>query len=191
MRRPRALLYLLALLVLGAKLAAASGLAFVVNSGGASISLVDMTTEKEVRRIPVLREPHHVALTPDGKSLLVGDTVGNEMLFLDPATGAVQKRMPVADPYQLGFSPNGRFLVVNGLARNQVDVYDAASMQLLKRFPIASMPSHLDYAPDSSRVFVSLQGTDSMMAIDLGRLAILWTGKIGKTPAGVLWHDGK
>jgi DNA-binding beta-propeller fold protein YncE len=171
--------------------AAAAGLAFVINSGGASISLIDMSSQKELRRIPVLREPHHVALSPDGKSLLVGDTVGNEMLFLDPATAALQKRVPVADPYQLGFSPNGRFLVVNGLARNQVDVYDAVSMQLLKRFPIASMPSHLDYAPDSSRVFVSLQGTDSLMAIDLNRLAVLWTAKIGKTPAGVLWHDGK
>jgi DNA-binding beta-propeller fold protein YncE len=191
MRLHRAVLYLLPLLALGAKLAAASGLAFVVNSGGASISLIDMSSEKEMHRIPVLREPHHVALTPDGKSLLVGDTVGNEMLFLDPSTGAVQKRMPVADPYQLGFSPNGRFLVVNGLARNQVDVYDAASMQLLKRFPIASMPSHLDYAPDSSRVFVSLQGTDSMVAIDLTKMAVLWKEKVGKTPAGVLWHDGK
>ena len=139
----------------------------------------------------MLREPHHVALSPDGKSLLVGDTVGNEMLFLDLATGAIQKRMPMADPYQLGFSPNGRFLVVNGLARNQVDVYDAGSMQLLKRFPLASMPSHLAYAPDSSRVFVSLQGTDALVAIDLGRLAILWNQKVGKTPAGVLWLDGK
>jgi len=191
MRFIRILPFLLPLLMLGAKLAAASGLAFVVNSGGASISLVDMSAEKELRRIPVLREPHHLVLSPDGKSLLVGDTVANEMLFLDPATGTLQKRMPVADPYQLGFSPNGRFLVVNGLARNQIDVYDAVGMQLLKRFPAASMPSHLDYSPDSSRVFVSLQGTDSMMAIDLGRLAILWTGKIGKTPAGVLWHDGK
>jgi DNA-binding beta-propeller fold protein YncE len=191
MRLIRILPVLLPLLMLGAKQAAASGLAFVINSGGASISLVDMSGEKELRRIPVLREPHHLALSPDGKSLLVGDTVANEMLFLDPATGAIQKRMPVADPYQLGFSPNGRFLVVNGLARNQVDVYDAASMQLLRRFPVASMPSHLAYAPDSGRVFVSLQGTDVLVAIDLGRLAVVWTQKVGKTPAGVLWHEGK
>jgi DNA-binding beta-propeller fold protein YncE len=181
--------YLLAL-TLFAYPAGAAGLAFVINSGGASISLVDMSSQRELRRIPVLREPHHLALSPDGRSLLVGDTVGNEMLFFDPATAALQKRVAVADPYQLGFSPDGKFLVVNGLARNQVDVYDAAGMQLLKRFPTASMPSHLDYAPDSSRVFVSLQGTDSLVAIDLKRLAILWTAKIGKTPAGVLWHDG-
>src|SRR5579864_8726973 len=167
----------LVLLLVAAAPAFGSGLAFVINSGGASISLIDMSSEKEIRRIPVLREPHHVALSPDGKSLLVGDTVGNEMLFLDPATGALQKRMPMADPYQLGFSPNGKFLVVNGLARNQVDIYDAASMQLLKRFPLASMPSHLAYSPDSSRVFVSLQGSDSLAAIDLTKMALLWTVK--------------
>jgi YVTN family beta-propeller protein len=191
MRVTRTIGLALSLFLLGALPAFASGLAFIINSGGASISLVDMSSLKEVRRVPVLREPHHCALSPDGKSLLVGDTVGNEMLFFDPVTAALQKRMPVADPYQLGFSPNGKFLVVNGLARNQVDVYDAASMQLLKRFPIASMPSHLDFAPDSSRVFVSLQGSDSMVAIDLNRLTVAWTVKVGKTPAGVLWHNGR
>jgi DNA-binding beta-propeller fold protein YncE len=179
-----ALLYLLMLAP-----AAAAGLAFIVNSAGASISVVDMATLKELRRIPVLREPHHVALTPDGKYLLVGDTVGNELLFLDPANGDVKKRMPMADPYQIGFSPNGRFFTVTGLARNQVDVYDAAGMTLLKRFPIASMPSHLAYSPDSSMVYVSLQGTDSLMAIDLTHLAVVWVKPVGKTPAGVLWHN--
>lgn len=186
----RAFLLLLPM-TLWANVAFAAGLAYVVNSGAASISLIDMSTEKELRVIPMLREPHHLALSPDGKSLLVGDTVGNEMFFFDPTTAALQKRLPVADPYQLAFSPNGKFLVVNGLARNQVDVYDAASMQLLKRFPIASMPSHLDYAPDSSRVFVSLQGTDSLVAIDLNKLEVLWKVKIGSTPAGVMWHNGK
>jgi len=176
-------------LLAAAHLAAAKGLAFIVNSAGASISVVDMASLKELRRIPVLREPHHVALTPDGKFLLVGDTVGNELLFLDPATGEVKKRMTMADPYQIGFSPNGRFFTVTGLARNQVDVYDGASMTLLKRFPIASMPSHLTYSPDSSMVYVSLQGSDSLMAIDLTRLAVVWVKPVGKTPAGVLWHD--
>ncbi len=179
------------MLAAGGRAGEAAGLAFIVNSAGASISVVDMASLKELRRIPVLREPHHVALTPDGKYLLVGDTVGNELLFLDPANGDVKKRMAMADPYQIGFSPNGRFFTVTGLARNQVDVYDAASMTLLKRFPIASMPSHLAYAPDSSMVYVSLQGSDSLMAIDLTRLAVVWVKPVGKTPAGVLWHDGK
>lgn len=169
----------------------AGGIAFVVNSGGASISVIDMATQKEVRRIPALREPHHLVLSPDGRSLLVGDTAGNQMLFLDPGTGEVQKRLPVADPYQLAFSPDGRFLTVNGLARNQVDVYDAATMTLLKRFAVVATPSHLAYSPDSGTVFVSLQDSDKLAAFDLRTLTEKWTMPVGKTPAGVLWLNGK
>jgi YVTN family beta-propeller protein len=170
--------------------AAASGLAFVVNSRSASVSLIDMTKLVELRRIPILREPHHLVLSADGKYLLVGDTVGNEMFFLNPNTGAVERRLPIADPYQLGFSPNAKWLVVNGLARDQVDVYDAATMKLIKRFPIASMPSHLAFSPDSSTVYVSLQGTNRLAAIDLTRLAVIWDVPVGSTPAGVLWNRG-
>ena len=83
----------------------ASGLAFMINSGGASISLVDMSAQKELRRIPVLREPHHCALSPDGKSLLVGDTVGNEMLFLDPATGGAAEAHAGGGSVSAGLQP--------------------------------------------------------------------------------------
>ncbi len=171
--------------------AMAGGIAFVINSAGASISVIDMATQKEVRRIPTLREPHHLILSPDGRSLLVGDTTGNQMMFLDPNTGQVQQRVPVTDPYQLAFSPNGKFLTVNGLARNQVDVYDAASMKLVKRFPVVATPSHLAYSPDSSTVFVSLQDSDKLAAFDLRTMTPKWTVPVGKTPAGVLWLNGK
>ena len=181
------------LCLLGALLAPpadATGLAFVVNSRGASVSLIDMTKLIELRRVPVLREPHHLVLSPDGKYLLVGDTVGNEMFLLDPNTGEVKQRLAVADPYQLGFSPNGRWLVVNGLARDQVDVYDTVTMKLVRRFPIASMPSHLAFSPDSSTVYVSLQGSNRLAAIDLSRLAVIWNVSVGSAPAGVLWNRG-
>jgi DNA-binding beta-propeller fold protein YncE len=171
--------------------ARAGGIAFIINSAGASVSVIDMATQQEVRRIPTLREPHHLALSPDGRSLLIGDTAGNQVMFLDPNTGDVQKRLPITDPYQLGFSPDGRFLTVNGLARNQVDVYDAATMHLLKRFPVVATPSHLAYSPDSSTVFVSLQDSDKLAAFDLHSMTEKWTVPIGKTPAGVLWLNGR
>jgi YVTN family beta-propeller protein len=145
---------------------------------------------KEVRRIPVLREPHHLVLSPDRRSLMVGDTVGNEMLFLDPDTGDIQKRLPMSDPYQFGYSPDRRFFVVAALARNQIDVYDGATLTLLKRFQVRKTPSHLDYAPDSGTVYVSLQDSNSLIAIDLTALAVRWTMPVGKDPAGVIWHDG-
>jgi DNA-binding beta-propeller fold protein YncE len=185
------LLVALAVGAAGSPAAHAHGLALVMNSGEASLSIVDMDTHREVRRIPVLREPHHWALTPDRRGLLVGDTAGNVLFDLDPTTFALRRQVPVADPYQLGFSPDGKFLTVNGNGRNQVDIYDGATLKLVKRFPLARTPSHLDYAPDGSHVYVSLQDTDRLVSIDLRTLTVQWDEKVGRVPAGVLWLNGR
>lgn len=190
----RRLIYTAAAVIAGVLIATptlANGLAIVVNSGDASLSILDAASGAELRRVPVLREPHHLALSPSGKDLLIGDAGGNEMLFLDPVTGDIRRRIPMTDPYQLQFSPNGRWLVVTGLARNQVDLYDTASMQLAKRFPASSMPSHIAYSPDSSMAFVTLQGTNKLVAYNLSTMALAWSSEIGNTPAGVIWHNGK
>jgi YVTN family beta-propeller protein len=170
---------------------AAQGLALVMNSGEASLSVLDMTSLTEVKRIPVLREPHHVVLAPGGQELLVGDTGGNEMLFLDPQTFEIRRRVACADPYQLGFSPDAKYLVVNGLARNQVDVYEAGSMKLVKRFPLSAMPSHVAFSPDGSMAFVSLQETGKLAAIDLRRMVVVWIAPVGSDPAGVLYNQDR
>lgn len=172
-------------------LAAAKPLAFILNSNDATVSIIDIDTHQELSRVPVLREPHHMALTPDGKHLLVGDTAGNAVFYLDPATGAVQKQAVMSDPYQLQFSPDGKWLTVAGLARNQIDIYDAATMALVHRIPAPAMPSHINYSPDSATVYVSLQDTDSLVAINVQSGATIWKTKVGKTPAGVLWLSGK
>jgi len=169
----------------------ASRIAFVLNSAAASISEIDIDSGREIRRLPVLREPHHMALSPDGRSLVVGDTAGNALFFLDPLTGLMQKRVTISDPYQLSFSPNGRLLTVAGLARNQVDIYDAATLALLHRVPARSMPSHINYAPDSATVYVSLQDSGRLLAIDTASGAVRWDSRVGSTPAGVLWHNGQ
>jgi DNA-binding beta-propeller fold protein YncE len=171
--------------------AQAAGAVLVMNSNDATLSVIDLASHKELRRIPVLREPHHYALTPDGRDLLVGDTVGNTLFDLDPATFDVRRQIPVADPYQLAFSPDAKYLVVNGLARAQVDVYDATSIKLVKRFKLQSMPSHMAFAPDSSVVYVSLQGSGRLAAIDLRRMEVQWETQVGPAPAGVLWQNGR
>ena len=180
-----------ALLAVAPAWAHAAGAVLVVNSGAATLSVIDLATHAELRRIPVLREPHHVMLTPDKHDLLVGDTVGNEILVLDPNTFALRRRMTISDPYQIGFSPDGKFFVVNALARAQVDIYEAGSYKLIKRFALKSMPSHMDFTADSATVFVSLQGTDKLVAIDLKTMQVLWTQPTGKAPAGVMVNNGQ
>ena len=185
------LVFLAVLLLAPPPPARAAGAVLVMNSREASLSLIDLTGHRELRRIPVLREPHHWALTPDGRDLLVGDSAGNELIVLDPSSFEVRRRIPVSDPYQFGFSPDGKFLVVNSVNRARVDVYEPGTYRLVKRFALRSMPSHLAYSPDSAAVYVSLQGTDKLAAIDLRTLEVLWIADVGRTPAGVLWLNGR
>ncbi len=174
-----------------ARAASVQGVAIVMNSASASFSVIDVATRQVIRTTPVLREPHHWALSPDRASLLIGDPGGDAMFFLDPETGAIQRRTAFSDPYQLWFGPEGRHFVVAALKVNHVDIYDGRTLQLAKRFQLPTMPSHISYAPDGSMVFVTLQDNGKLVGIDLKSLAITWQSEIGKTPAGVFWHDGK
>lgn len=171
--------------------ASTADVVYVLNSGDASISVLDAATREQKRRIPVLREAHHLVLTPDRRSLVVGDSGGNELLFLEPATGELQRRERISNPYHLGYSPDGRHLVIASLRRDQVDIYDAEGPTLLQRLRVEDKPSHMAFSPDSRMVHVTLQGSRSVIAISLETRQPVWQAEVGREPAGILWHRGK
>ncbi len=121
---------------------------------------------------------------------MVCDASGNAIFFLDPVTGRERGHKLIPDPYQLWFSPDGRYLTVNCLRLNHVDVYHAATLTLAHRFKVGSMPSHLSYTPDSKTVFSSMQDSGTLVSLDLVSMKPRWTTAVGKTPAGVMWHNG-
>jgi YVTN family beta-propeller protein len=162
------------LLLLSTALPARADTVFVLNSGDASISVLDAVTRTETRRIPVLREVHHLVVTPDGRELVVGDSGGNELFFLDPQSGEIRRRERISNPYHLEYSPNGRYLVIASLRRDQIDIYDAATLTLLQRFRRPDKPSHVAFSPDSRFVYVTLQGTGQVAAVDMATRATIW-----------------
>jgi YVTN family beta-propeller protein len=166
-------------------------LAMVMNSGEASVSIIDMASRQVIDTVPTLREPSHWALTPDRSKLYIADASGNSLFILNPETGAPMGHKLIADPYQLAYTPDNKYLVVNALRLDHVDVYDASTLALVKRFSPGSMPSHLDFSPDSRWSFNTCQGTDTLVSFDLTTMTTRWTKKVGPTPAGVLWLNGK
>jgi YVTN family beta-propeller protein len=176
-----------ALLVLGAATASAKT-AIVLNSDDDSLSVIDGDTYKETSRVHIGRAPHHLMLTPDQHYLIIARSEGNELVFIDRATGAIAKRVEVSDPYQIGFSPDGKWFVSNSLRLDRIDIFDAATFELKHRLPAATMPSHIAFSTDSKSVFVSLQGTEKVIGIDLASGATEWTTVVGRQPAG-MWTD--
>lgn len=170
-----------------------AGSLFVLNSLDANVQVLDPGSVGEQRRVPVLREPHHLVLTPARDLILVGDSAANEMFLLDPRSGEVRRREPISNPYNLGFTPDGRRLVVTSLRRNQVDIYgwDGAVLAFEGRLRAGSKPSHVTFSPDSRFAFVTLQGEAAAIAIDLDTRTEVWRAEVGREPAGILWHRGR
>jgi len=161
----------------------------VLDSGDARITLINQATRQTIGSFATGKEPHHLMATPNSQDLIVANAVSNGLLLLNPKTGQPIGSVPnIPDPYQIGFSPDHRWFVVNCLRLNRVDIYryDQGKFQLTRRIPLIALPSHMAFTADSKTVYISLQETNSVAAIDLLTQTVLWTMKVGETPAG-LW----
>jgi YVTN family beta-propeller protein len=152
------------------------------------VSVIDPITWKETQRFHTGKEPHHLYLTPDEKSLIIANALGDSLLFVDPKTAAVQRTVRgILDPYQLRFSPDMKWLVTVGNRLNHVDLYrwNGSDLALAKRIPTSKTPSHVWIDSKSSTAYASMQESDELVAIDLASEAIKWRVKTGSLPADV------
>jgi YVTN family beta-propeller protein len=154
---------------------------FVLNSQDASISQIDPVSLKEVRRIPTGKEPHHLYLSPDEKSLIVANAAGNSLTFIDPRTGDVQRVIHgIVDPYHLRFSPDMRWFVTAANRLNHVDLYrwqpqiaaqllaiDLATQTPRWKVKTGRLPADVFLTPDDRLLLVGLTGDHFVEVYDL------------------------
>ncbi len=172
--------------------AAQANVVVVLNSRDASVTLLDQKTGSTLKTLDVGKEPHHLYPTPDNSMLIVANAQSDDLIFLDPVTGEFKARVKnIPDPYHLGFSPDKKWFVVNSLRLDRVDLYRHETVNgepkftLVKRIPTPKLPSHMIFSADSRFVYVTLQGTDEVAAIDLSTQQLAWKMPVGDTPAGI------
>jgi YVTN family beta-propeller protein len=164
---------------------------FVLNSQDADVSVIDANTWQEIRRIPTGKEPHHLYLTPDEKSVIVANAAGDSLTFLDPRTGAVQRVIKgILDPYHLRFSPDMKWFVTAANRLNHVDIYQwlpqaAEPLKLIKRVATGKTPSHMWIDSKSATAYVTMQDSDEWVALDLATQSIRWRFPTGDMPADI------
>lgn len=165
---------------------------FVLNSLDATVSVIDPATWTERHRIPVGKEPHHLYLTPDERSLMVANAMSDSITMIDPRTGEVQRTLTgIVDPYHLRFSPDMKWFVTAANRLNHIDVYRwepanlAQPLRLVRRIEAARTPSHIWIDSRSTVAYVTLQDSDELIAIDLATQQPRWEIKVGRMPADV------
>jgi YVTN family beta-propeller protein len=187
---PRFLLPVLCLSLAGFALPALAQPAplFVLNSLDASVSVIDPVKWLEVKRLATGKEPHHIYLTPDEKSVIVANALSDSLTFIDPKTAQIQREVRgIIDPYQLRFSPDMKWFVTAANRLNHIDIYrwDGTDITLVKRIATGKTPSHLWIDSKSTTVYATMQDSDELIALDLASQTVKWRTATGSLPADV------
>ena len=178
--------FLLSATLLSAASLAHAEVAIVLNSGDGTISVINKAKMEEIRRFPIGKEPHHLMATPDDKHLIVANAASNELVFLDPLTGDIRRRIDkISDPYQIGFTPDKKWFVSVSNRLDRVDIYLGSDFSLVKRIPTGKTPSHVAFDANSTIALVTMQDSNELVGIDLASQTIKWRMKTGNMPAGV------
>ena len=161
---------------------------FVLNSLDATISVINPVSWLETRRIATGKEPHHLYLTPDEKSVIVANALSDTLTFIDPKTAEVQRVVRgIMDPYQLRFSPDMKWFVTAANRLNHIDIYrwDGTVVTLVKRVATGKTPSHLWIDSKSTTIYSTMQDSNELIALDLPTQTVKWRTQTGSMPADI------
>ena len=176
--------------------------AFVANYGaqtpGSSLSVIDLATLKETRRVdltPLLR-PH--GLVEMGGKIYFTAEVNRSVARYDPATNKVD--------WLMGTGQNGSHMVVVSVDQKRIytanigsdsvtafefnNVPPAASK--ITQIPVGKQPEAIDLAPDGKEIWVGLNADLGVDIVDAATLKTVERIKLGERPYRVKFSpDGK
>lgn len=186
---------ILLILSLLAALPASAATLVVGNKAEDSISLIDLASGRERRRLPTAAQPHEVAISPDGRQAAVVAYGGTTIDIIDVAGAERLRRIELAPnrrPHGIVWLADGR-LVATTEGSSTLVVVDPAAGKVLAAIPTGQAGSHMVVVtPDARTAYVSNLGARSVSVIDLVAGAKRADLKAGDEPEGLaLTPDGR
>jgi YVTN family beta-propeller protein len=168
--------------------------AYVSNSDGDSISIIDRQTYQVVQTHKVGDYPHHMIVSMDGRHLYVGNTHSDTVSVLDLASEKIVRTLPLLDPYNLYYTPDRKTLVTTCTRLGRVEIHSAedwteigksAGWKRLAQIPTGRDPNHFAFSPDGRYMYVSNEYSHQLSVIDLRERKLARQVNTGKRPVDV------
>ena len=173
--------------------------AFVSNSDGDSVSIIDRDTYKVVKTLRVGDYPHHMIVSIDGRHLYAGNTHSDTVSVIDLTTENIVKTLPILDPYNLYYTPDHKFLVTTCTRLGRVEVHAAEEWNGLEKangwtrlaqIPTGKDPNHFAFSPDGRFMYTSNEYSHQLSVIDLQARKLVRQVDTGKRPVDVSLAPG-
>lgn len=163
---------------------------FVSNWSSKNISVIDLATLTETKRIPAAGVPRGMALSPDGKFLYagqfthIGESDGRgRVLKIDPDKGKIVKYLGTYGAKRHLVSDRKGRLFVSDMARARIEVFDMNKDEEIKRIPVYYKPNTIALSPDERYLYVSCRGPNNPAGytkpgLKMGRIYVIDTEKL-------------
>ncbi len=141
---------------------------FVVNTQDASISLVELTTMKEMRRFPVGARPYGIAVTRDGRTVAVGVEDEEKVKFFDTSDFSPKGEVKIGPMHNdhIMLTADGRYILVANFYSDDVFGIDAKSMTEAFRIEGCSAPHVIKYGPRNRHAYVTCKKITGIAIVD-------------------------
>lgn len=161
-------------------------LAYVTQSGNASVRVYDITTLALVTTIPVGLNPTSIAIAPDGRRAYVTNTSASGLSVIDTATQVVIATVAVgAIPRDVAVAPDGAVAYVAVAGANQVAVVDTTTNSVVDTIDVQFAPTAVAFSPDGTRAWVVNGSSQTVSVIDTATASVVGHISVQLSPAEV------
>jgi DNA-binding beta-propeller fold protein YncE len=174
--------------------------AWTANIGDGTVTEYDIDTRTTKRTYKVAPDDESIAATAGGVQVWVGSNTAKTVTVVNAATAtAIDTLRGFGRPYRVGISRTGRGVaVVSDPDSNRVVLYDLGTRRVLARIDLAgekgigtpatkSLPEGIAFDPIADVAYVTLHGTNQVVAIDLRSQRVTGFGSVGTGPDGIAW----
>jgi YVTN family beta-propeller protein len=162
------------------------------NQTAGTVSLVKVATGKVHSETPCGRRPSALALTPDGKRVLVSGTYSGDVTVFE-RTG---DRLHCVATIDVGFEPRGIAIAPDGsrayvalTTANAVAVLDLRTHAVAERIATGRWPRYLALSPDGKRLAVGANGDGGVAVIDVEKRKQLYSEEFAGLNLGQMQVD--
>src|SRR6266542_2503038 len=117
--------------------------------------------------------PFGDTIAPDGNTVWVanagtpGGASGHTVTDLDARSTVTVIPTPDTRIFGVEATPDGRFVFATDFLLGEVSVISTATNQIIANVPVGSLPNDIAVTPDSSRAFVTNQGSTTVSVISI------------------------
>lgn len=178
--------------------------AWTANVQDGTVTEFDLDLRHTGRTFPGASTNEGIAASPAGSQVWVGSNDQHAVTVLEAASGnKVASIEGIGFAYRIGISRSGRVALVSDPTSNRIWIYEAPTRRKLAEIDLAKVtgiravtapagqiaagPEGVAFDPIADLAYVTLNGTNQVVAVDLGELKIVGVGSVGAGPDGVAY----